>query len=508
MRNLLRLRHLFSTTFILALSTSLWAQSSAFTYQGRLHANGNLANGTYDFRFRLAAEAAGNNFLGSPWITNGVLVTGGLFTVGLDFGAAHFTGADRWLQVEVRTNGAGGYTTLNPLQPLTPTPYAVFAGSASNVLGSVPAAQVNGVLTSGNLPGSPTFAGTVGANSFVGNGSGVTNVNAAQLGGLSSANFWQTGGNAGTTAGANYLGTTDNQALVFKVNGQQAMRYEPTTNAPNILGGSISNRVQPGIFGATIAGGGATNAANIVTNAFGSIAGGSRNLVGAQHGVVAGGYGNMNLALAGVIAGGWGNYLTNGSTGYGGQGVIGGGSGNSVAGDFAVIPGGYENQALGFGSFAAGVASHALHDNSFVWSDGSVPIFGSFDSTASKQFLVLATGGVGINTNNPKATLDVNGSIRIGSVGTIIANFQAGQTIMLGSSLAATNLVIPFPRAFTSAPKILVSVANDPAWPNVSDTFVASVSSNSPTAFRVNIVRVDQAAGWSQQLRINWQAWQ
>lgn len=507
MRNLIRLRHFLTTTFILALSTSLWAQSSAFTYQGRLNANGNLANGTYDFRFRLAADAAGNSFLGSPWTTNGVLVTGGFFTVGVDFGAANFTGADRWIQVDVRTNGAGGYTTLNPLQPLRPTPYAVFAGSASNVLGSVPAAQVNGVLTSGNLPGSPTFPGAVVANSFVGNGSGVTNVSAAQLGGLSSANFWQTGGNAGTTAGANYLGTTDNQALVFKVNGQQAMRYEPTTNAPNIIGGSISNRVPSGITGATIAGGGATNAANSVTNAYGAIGGGSRNLVGQQHGVVGGGYGNMNLSMAGVIAGGWGNYLTNGSTGTG-LGVIGGGADNYVTGDYGTVPGGYYNQASGLGSFAAGFGAHSLHDNSFVWSDGSVPIFGSFDSTAGKQFLVLATGGVGINTNSPKATLDVNGSIRIGSVGTIITNFQAGQTIMLGSTSAATNIVIAFPRAFSSAPKILVSVANDPAWPNVSDTFVASVSSNSATAFRVNIVRVDQAVSWSQQLRINWQAWQ
>ena len=79
---------------------------------------------------------------------------------------------------------------------------------------------------------------------------------------------------------------------------------------------------------------------------------------------------------------------------------------------------------------------------------------------------------------------------------------------MPGSSTAATNFTITFPKAFTTTPKILVTVANDAAWQDVSDTFAVSVSIQSPTAFRVNVVRVDAPAAWSQQLRINWQAWQ
>src|SRR5436189_6023085 len=92
------------------------AQGTAFTYQGRLNNNASPANGTYDFRFRLAADPLGNVFLGSPYVTNGIGVSNGLFTSPVDFGPGMFTGSNYWLEVGVRTNGAGGYTTLIPLQ--------------------------------------------------------------------------------------------------------------------------------------------------------------------------------------------------------------------------------------------------------------------------------------------------------------------------------------------------------------------------------------------------------
>src|SRR5450756_2620252 len=120
------------------------AQGTAFTYQGRLNFNGVAAAGNFDFRFRLATDALGNNYIGSAFLTNAVPVTNGLFLTTLDFGASIFTGGNLWLQIEVKTNGAAGYTTLNPLQPFTPTPYAVFANTASNVVGTVSAAQISG----------------------------------------------------------------------------------------------------------------------------------------------------------------------------------------------------------------------------------------------------------------------------------------------------------------------------------------------------------------------------
>src|SRR5665213_2494231 len=86
--------------------------------------------------------------------------------------------------------------------------------------------------------------------------------------------------------------------------------------------------------------------------------------------------------------------------------------------------------------------------------------------------------------------------------------FETGQATNHGSLTVETNLTITFPTPFSSPPTILVSAANDPGYPDVNDTFSVSVSSNSVSAFRVNIFRTDAATGWDQQLRINWQVWQ
>src|SRR5438270_12148607 len=75
---------------------STFGQGSAFTYQGRLNASGQPANGLYDLRLRLASDALGSNYVGAILATNGVLVSTGLFTVTMDFGAGPFTGSTLW----------------------------------------------------------------------------------------------------------------------------------------------------------------------------------------------------------------------------------------------------------------------------------------------------------------------------------------------------------------------------------------------------------------------------
>jgi hypothetical protein len=102
--------------------------------------------------------------------------------------------------------------------------------------------------------------GPVTAPSFSGNGAGLANVNADTLGGLSGSTFWKTTGNAGTTAGTHFLGTTDNQALVMKVANTVALQISPGVTVPNIVGGLAG--IQPsviasGVSGAVIAGGNA-----------------------------------------------------------------------------------------------------------------------------------------------------------------------------------------------------------------------------------------------------------
>jgi hypothetical protein len=145
------------------LAAAMWAgtglagaQGTAFTYQGRLTANGGAANGSYDFRFRLATDPLADHYSATPYLTNGVPVANGIFTTIVDFGEGVFNGSNYWLEVDVRTNGNGGYTQLTPLQAVTPTPYAILANSASNLLGNVSSAQLTGSLpvsqVSGTVP--------------------------------------------------------------------------------------------------------------------------------------------------------------------------------------------------------------------------------------------------------------------------------------------------------------------------------------------------------------------
>jgi Chaperone of endosialidase len=315
------------------------AQGTAFTYQGRLQNNGSPVNGLYDFRFRLGADPQGNNYVGSAYLTNGVGVSNGLFITTMDFGPGAFNGSNYWLEVDVRTNGAGGYTALSPLQALTPTPYAILA---SNLSGVLPAAQLGGTIASANLPASPTVSGTVTAGAFAGNGASVTNVNAQALNGLNATNFWQTAGNGGTASGVNYLGTADNQRLVVKVYGQEVVRYEPTTDTPSIVGGYAGNTAS-GLEGVTIAGGGTAigTQPNVVGGVahFGTIGGGYNNTaLGYGAGVFAGSVniagGNFSLVGEGQFNTNWGNYA-----------VIGGGMYNSISSnsDDSLIGGGFNN---------------------------------------------------------------------------------------------------------------------------------------------------------------------
>jgi hypothetical protein len=389
-----RLLALAVTTCSLLTDNSASAQGTAFTYQGRLEDGSNGANGKYDMRFKLYGDPAGTTQIGASFLTNALPVTNGLFLTMIDFGGGIFNGSNYWLEVDVKTNGAGSYAVLTPLQSVTPAPYAVFANTASNLSGTLPTAQLSGTIASGNLPASPTFSGTVSGSSFSGSGASLTTLNAnnlssgtvplarlsgltsnqldaatwqlatnlnggnaASLGGLSSSNFWQPGGN--NVAAGQFIGSTNNQPLELWVNDQRGMRLEPTTtdvhhsNIVNVVNGSAANLVVPGVYGATISGGGAgyfygEQLTNSVTQDFGAVGGGAGN-TRANYGTVGGGDQNSSTNY-GTVGGGTfnasGKYAT-----------VGGGYGNISSGAGAFIGGGGANENFGGGNLASGAAS-------------------------------------------------------------------------------------------------------------------------------------------------------
>jgi hypothetical protein len=129
------------STLNFQLSTAL-AQDTAFTYQGRLNANGAAANGSYDLVFTLYTNSLGGTVIGGPVTNTATAVTNGLFTTLVDFGPGVFVGGSNWLALAVSTNGANAFTTLAPRQQITPTPYAITAGS---VEGTVQSSQLTSI---------------------------------------------------------------------------------------------------------------------------------------------------------------------------------------------------------------------------------------------------------------------------------------------------------------------------------------------------------------------------
>jgi hypothetical protein len=216
------------------------------------------------------------------------------------------------------------------------------------ISGTVPASGLNGLYSNPVNFNNP-------ANSFTGNGAGLTNVNAAQLGGRTAAQFWQTGGNSGTTPAANFLGTTDNQPLELRVNNQRAFRLEPNPNSPNVVAGSPANTVTNGNYGAVIAGGGSAAYPNRVGAPFATVVGGAGNTASANYATAMGQF--------------------------------------AQARGYAATALGYASQAGGFAALAAGTSARAEHDGSFVWADNT---FADFVSTAPNQFSLRAAGGVRI----------------------------------------------------------------------------------------------------------------
>ncbi len=199
------------------LSTT-FAQGTAFTYQGRLNDGSGPATGIYDLRFAIYDAAGGGNAGGT--VTNAATpVTNGLFTITLDFGSGVFTGPARWLEIGVRTNGATAFTTLTSRQPVTPTPYAILAGTANGLAGPLPVSQVSGVVPLAQLPAvlmtnnatGVTLSGNLFGNfggSFFGNGGGLTGLNPANLSaGTAAINISGSAATANSMSAANISGT-------------------------------------------------------------------------------------------------------------------------------------------------------------------------------------------------------------------------------------------------------------------------------------------------------------
>ena len=210
----------FAAALMMASGAGAQPITGAFNFQGELASGGTPAAGLHDMRFRLFDAASGGAQVGSVLCADNVQVAAGRFVTTLDFGANAFAGQRRFLEIDVRSDSGlncannAGFTTLGPRIEVGATPYATFAptagaaqtaASATNAtnaasLNGQPASFYNsasnlsaGVLAdarlSTNVPrlnaATSAFTGGVSATTLtgthVGDGTGVTNLNASNV---------------------------------------------------------------------------------------------------------------------------------------------------------------------------------------------------------------------------------------------------------------------------------------------------------------------------------------
>jgi len=240
-------------------------------------------------------------------------------------------------------------------------------------------------------------ADSVNAAYFSGDGSGLTNVNVT-------GSSWSRTGNSGTTAGTDFLGTTDDEDLVFKTNNIEILRLTPNATSPIISAGYDSNAVSAGAYGAVLAGGGEATNVNYIYDAFGTIGGGRGNKVGNDDGIVVNktnatvGGGDRNRAEASysTVAGGRANWAGNTST------VVAGGQNNAATGEYAAVGGGYGNWSIGSYSTIAGGNANRIevvvgvgsigggYSNNVLQSYGTIA--GGYDNTTNGVYATIAGG--------------------------------------------------------------------------------------------------------------------
>jgi hypothetical protein len=391
----------------------------------------------------------------------------------------------------------------------------VTEGYLGNLAGDL--AQNNGTLQptlSADLLDS-YHAGNSSGSIPINNGTLNTNLNADLLDGQHAGAFWSIAGNSGTNPSGNFLGTSDNQALELRVNGARALRLEPNTNSPNVIGGYSGNSVTAGVAGAAIGGGGYSGNTNRVTDDYGTVSGGYNNQVGdnagtttgapyatvagganntayAVYSAVGGGHGNFAGSYGATIAGGVDNQVTNNYATVGGgrsnqvgstYATVGGGYDNTASGDYATVGGGYTNSAtnysatLGGGysniasgqyatvpggllnyaqgnySFAAGRQAKANHQGAFVWADSTAA---DFASERNDQFRVRANGGARFNVNNTRW-------VNIYDDGTDLISTSTGASLTLGGAWTnASNVTLKENFAGVDGQQVLASLANMP----------------------------------------------
>ena len=202
--------------------------------------------------------------------------------------------------------------------------------------------------------------------------------------------------------------------------------FNSATGGSATTGGGFGNSADTSY--ATV-GGGWDNAASGVSS---TVAGGHSNIADESFATVGGGYDNTASGRSATVGGGYSNSAGNNYA------TVAGGRDNTASGYSAAVGGGRGNIAGGNYSFACGRRANAIHSGTLVWADTTDA---DFTSTGNNQFLIRASGGVGIGTNSPDERLHVenaagDNSIKVSSASACTSSIKMFESNDYGFELA------------------------------------------------------------------------
>ena len=370
------------------------AQGTAFTYQGRLNSGGSPAGGTYNLTFSLFNTNTSGVSIAGPVTNNAVSVTNGLFTVLVDFGPAVFTGATNWLEIAVETNGATPFTTLVPRQQITPTPYAILAGTASGLSGTLLASQLTSIGNTNGAVYGNFFVGSAGNSAMAGSYNTAYGYEALSTNMFGSAN----------TADGFYALLSNTSGSDNTANGVNALALN-TSGSDNIaLGYQAGYNISTGSSNIDIGNQGFSTDTNIIRIGSGQ----SQTFIA---GVINGnGAGLTNLSGVQIPAG----VLTNNQTGV------------TLSGTFSGNGGGLTN--LSAANLTGSVANGQLANSSLSVNAGAGLTGGGSVALGGATTLAIANGAV-----TPAMLASPSVTINAGS------GLSGGGTIALGGSTTLAN---------------------------------------------------------------------
>jgi hypothetical protein len=448
---------------LLSVAEAQTVQGTSFTYQGRLTEAGALASGPYDFQFVLYDAPVDGGQVGPTVALEDVVVTEGLFTVSLDFGAV-FGSEKRWLELGVRLGAdTGAYTPILPRQELAPGPSAIFSTAAgdSSQLGGVPASQFvqtdDPRMTDARdpLPGSPDYVqnGTVPQPgvSFNVAGSGAASVlDAATQYNLGGVRILSSPGTHNLFAGANAgASNTTGEANAFF--GTEAGASNTTGTSNTLFGFNSGNRTTTGSNNSFFGDAAGFNNTTGGSNSFYGFLAGFNNTTGGSNSF----FGN----LAGV------NNTTASSLSFFGT-FAGNSNTTGSSNSFFGVQAGFFNTTGSLNAFfgnSAGNANTTGTDNSYFGTSAGVSSNGSENSffgtgaglhttTGGNNTIVGSFAGLNNSTGSNNTFIGRNASLGgpgtsdgntlLGANARVVANLINATAVGAGAVVAQSNSIV------------------------------------------------------------------